>query len=344
MKKSCFCSFKGLVLKSILSFIAILFIFVHLGAQDTPLIPFVSRECWSGSEQCTKEFTLTGEMIFVNRPANRNDCDGLSSIILFVPDAVSLNRLKGVLFYGGDRIKVDVKGNEKLYKELEETLPKWYKDGLMGEVQLYVRGDFYDFAPASMVCNGGWIYEIKARNVKIIEKGNESLSDKRGYTQVYGDTHFTYERIVLDSSQPQVAIHQFPQGKIIAKIKTNAQNYGFLYRLDGDYNNHWGGKGYPIDFGGALKKADGTVIEGWIKVIYFPPNETSSQRAIVGYIEESFIKGSVMSLDIIEVDSLITPPSQDFQKVQRPKEPAEQKMPTREEVIVPQRRIIRTPY
>lgn len=300
-------------------FVAILSLFSVLFAAQVPALPFVARECWSGTKDCSQDFQLSGQLIFKNRSPNKTDCMGLSSILFFKPDAMSRRLLSSVLFYGGDLIKVNISGDDELYQALEQQLPLWYKEGLLGEVQFFVKGNFYGFMPAGDACDGGWIYEIKARNIELHDKVNESLSDKSDYSHIYGDTHFAYERILLNNNQTPLKLHRTPKGEVIATILPQAQNYGFLYRLDGDYSNHWGQEGYPIDFGvSAALKDNGQTPAGWVKVIFFPPNETSGSKALVGYILASAIRATVMSLDIIHEDPVIIPPSLEFQQVPRP--------------------------
>lgn len=311
-------------------------------AANVPALPFVARDCWSGSKDCTQEFFLSGQLIFKNRAPNKIDCKGLSSVLFFEPDAESKRLLSGVLFYGGDPIKVNIRGDDALYQALEEKLPQWYKEGLLGEVQFFVKGNFYGFVPAGSACNGGWIYEIKARNIELHDKINESLSDKHDYSQLYGDTHFAYERILLKPEQNKLLLYKTPKGDVLATILPQAQNYGFLYRLDGDYSNHWGHNGYPIDFGVSAAHKSSEATNGWVKVIFFPPNETSGAKALVGYIPADSIRATVMSLDIIRDDPVILPPATEFQYLERPDSPqAEQDLTPPPDAP---RRTIQTPY
>lgn len=320
-------------------YVALCTLFTFLSAASVPALPFVARNCWSGDKNCSQEFFLSGQLIFKNRMPNKVDCAGMSSLLFFEPDAESKRLLSEVLFYGGDPIKVNIRGDDALYQELEQTLPQWYKEGLLGEVQFFVKGTFYGFVPAGSACNGGWIYEIKARNIELHDKVNESLSDKHDYSKLYGDTHFAYERILLNPEQASLSLYKTPKGDVLATILPQAQNHGFLYRLDNDYSNRWGHKGYPIDFGISAKH-DSTP-EGWVKVIFFPPNETSGAKALVGYIPAESIRGTVMSLDIIHDDPIILPPATEFQAIERPD--LGQKQDLTPPADAP-RRTIQTPY
>ncbi|RAX58565.1 hypothetical protein CCZ01_01925 [Helicobacter monodelphidis] len=259
---------------------------------ELPRSSFLKADCYTtpDSEEC-RDLSLSGMLVFQNRPSNQLECEGTSSIALFYPDEESVESFRGILIYGADAIKVSIKGDKALYERLDKEFSQWYKEGLMGEVRfLLKKGTFYNFSAADMVCNGGWIYQIEAKDIELGEKIFDELGNREQYGKVFGGIDRQYDSLLLNSKKQSVNLYISPNKKVIATILPAKQKQILLYRIDHIHTNKWGDKRYPITFDESIKiKNQQEKHKNWVKVIYFPPEEQSGKKAYMGYIKRSDI-------------------------------------------------------
>ena len=232
-----------------------------------------------------KPLSLSGEIVFANiEPSECDDNETMSSI--FYP------KRRGFSFLQTARLSVA----DKDIKQIENLLPKWFLDGLLGEVRFQVsfeienrkervifdgdgaenivpHSDLVALKYEHHTCNGGSYDKINVSNFTI-KKISEKPSNRDAYENVLMLGLRGYEISVTDEF---VNLRETPNGKILERIYTKDKENVYNTRKSWQY---------LIDKKFSFNNAN----DKWIKVLYFPPRIKDVHKAIIGYIHTSQIE------------------------------------------------------
>lgn len=239
-----------------------------------------------------KPLSLSGEIVFANiEPSECDNNETMSSI--FYP------KRSGFSFLQTARLSVA----DKDIKQIENLLPKWFLDGLLGEVRFQVsfeienrkervifdgdgdcagnivpHSDLVALKYEHHTCNGGSYNKINVSNLTI-KKISEKPSNRDAYENALMLGLTGYEISVTDEF---VNLRETPNGKILERIYTKDKEDVLII---GIYNTRKSWQ-YLIDKKFSFNNAN----DKWIKVLYFPPHIKDVHKAIIGYIHTSQIK------------------------------------------------------
>lgn len=237
-----------------------------------------------------KPLSLSGEIVFANiEPSECDDNETMSSI--FYP------KRSGFSFLQTARLSVA----DKDIKQIENLLPKWFLDGLLGEVRFQVsfeienrkervifdgdgarnivpHSDLVALKYEHHTCNGGSYDKINVSNLTI-KKISEKPSNRDAYENVLMLGLRGYEISVTDEF---VNLRETPNGKILERVYTKDKENVLII---GIYNTRKSWQ-YLIDKKFSFNNAN----DKWIKVLYFSPRIKDVHKAIIGYIHTSQIE------------------------------------------------------
>ena len=275
------------------------------------------RYCFNGdgAQGCEyalkKPLKLKGKLIFSTN-YNIADCDEAIHIS-FEADDMSV----ATSHFGASNVILE--HNAQTYKMIKSQIPQWYLDGLAGEVGFEVELEvatraYTQDSPNDTYSSFGMFYTacyqddevtLMTKNLKILRKIDEKMFDRDKYQ------YFEYNgvninavsdnfKIKLDTTDDFVNLRQSPNGKILAKIYKKDFDGSAVFNLTyGEYNtpDNYYKNDLQANIQDMIGKPRGKRPERldpkkprWIKVVYFPPNVTKAEQAIVGYIHNSQMK------------------------------------------------------
>ncbi|OBV29553.1 hypothetical protein BKN38_02860 [Helicobacter sp. CLO-3] len=206
---------------------------------------------------------------------------------------------------------VDFERDAQTYEMIKSQIPQWYLDGLAGEVgfevelEVATRTDALNFWSLEYSVNldysacGGYGL-LMTKNLKILRKIDEKMFDKDKYGDEGSNEFIPNFKVKLDTTDDFVNLRQSPNGKILAKIYKKDFDSSAVFNLTyGEYatpDNYYKND-LQANIQDMIGKPRGERPEEldpkkprWIKVVYFPPNVTKAEQAIVGYIHNSQMK------------------------------------------------------
>lgn len=240
-----------------------------------------------------KPLSLSGEFVFIN--TYPSECGHPDIISNFVPSKSGFN------FLATAHLSVE----DKHIKEIENLLPQWFLDGLLGEVRFQVsfevenrrerilfegenpaenknivpRKDLVALRYASHLCD----YDESKINVAhlTLKKIAQKPSNRDAYEKLDMLALQGYE---LSSTDEFVNLRESPNGKILMRLYTKDKDSVLIVSLRDKRKEWW----YLIDKEISYNNNAGN--DKWIKVLVFPPHIQDVHKAIIGYIHTSQIK------------------------------------------------------